>query len=557
LSFEIFISRRLIQNKLQGIKVSKPIVRISILSIALAIVVNVVTVAIVTGFQHEVRNKITGFNAPLFISKKGTKQIYEGDAVFKDQKALTELSGINGLKGISPVVFKPAMLQSTRFSDTIHLSNGKDSLINRQDILGVVMKGVVEEYDWTFIRQHLVSGRILNFQSKQEELVLSKRMADQLNYSLNDTISVYYVKNQPVLRKYKVVGIYQTGLEEYDQKLVFCRLPEVQKMNDFGIKTKIVIDDKLSNGKIVLKAGVEGKATNLLYDWGAGPDIYGGFYLPYLSDTNFRLIVYQSDPLKGTQTPIDTSYIQINCSQEFVTSSSLLQDENGQLIKESIGINSYQMTSNLASVQVTETEGLGTGRNFVSGFEVQIADWNDLKQVEDGIRSVIEMRPNENNELMQVSSILDTERDLFAWLSFLDYNVYIIIFLMLLIGVINVGSAMLVLIVVRTNLIGMLKAMGARDWSIRKLFLYQAAHLIGRGLLFGNSVAFLLCFIQVKFAILKLDPLVYYLDKVPMEMNPMSWFLVNLVTFVVCMISLIVPSYVVTKISPTKAIRFN
>ena len=557
MSFEIFISRRLIQNKLQGIKVSKPIVRISILSIALAIVVNVVTVAIVTGFQHEVRNKITGFNAPLFISKKGTKQIFEGDAVFKDQKALNELAGINGLKGISPVVFKPAMLQSTRFSDTIHLSNGKDSLINRQDILGVVMKGVVEEYDWTFIKQHLVSGRVLNFQQKQEELVLSKRMADQLNYSLNDTVSVYYVKNQPVLRKYKVVGIYQTGLEEYDQKLVFCRLPEVQKMNDFGIKTKIIIDDKLSNGKIVLKAGVEGKASNLLYDWGAGPDIYGGFYLPYLSDTNFRLIVYQSDPLKGTQTPIDTSYIQINCSQTFVASSSLLQDENGELIKESIGINSYQMTSSLATVEVTETEGLGTGKNFVSGFEVQITDWNQLKHVEEEIRSIIEMRPNENNELMQVSSILDTERDLFAWLSFLDYNVYIIIFLMLLIGVINVGSAMLVLIVVRTNLIGMLKAMGARDWSIRKLFLYQAAHLIGRGLLYGNSVAFVLCFIQMKFAVLKLDPLVYYLDKVPVEMNPMSWFLVNLVTFVVCMISLIVPSYVVTKISPTKAIRFN
>lgn len=557
MSFEIFISRRLIQNKLQGIKVSKPIVRISILSIALAIVVNVVTVAIVTGFQHEVRNKITGFNAPLFISKKGTKQIFEGDAVFKDQKALNELAGINGLKGISPVVFKPAMLQSTRFSDTIHLSNGKDSLINRQDILGVVMKGVVEEYDWTFIKQHLVSGRVLNFQQKQEELVLSKRMADQLNYSLNDTISVYYVKNQPVLRKYKVVGIYQTGLEEYDQKLVFCRLPEVQKMNDFGIKTKIIIDDKLSNGKIVLKAGVEGKASNLLYDWGAGPDIYGGFYLPYLSDTNFRLIVYQSDPLKGTQTPIDTSYIQINCSQAFVASSALLQDENGELIKESIGINSYQMTSSLATVQVTETEGLGTGKNFVSGFEVQITDWNQLKHVEEEIRSIIEMRPNENNELMQVSSILDTERDLFAWLSFLDYNVYIIIFLMLLIGVINVGSAMLVLIVVRTNLIGMLKAMGARDWSIRKLFLYQAAHLIGRGLLYGNSVAFVLCYIQMKFAVLKLDPLVYYLDKVPVEMNPMSWFLVNLVTFVVCMISLIVPSYVVTKISPTKAIRFN
>jgi len=538
-------------------KVSKPIVRISIISIALAIVVNVVTVAIVTGFQHEVRNKITGFNAPLFISKKGTKQIFEGDAVYKNQKSLQELVGISGLKQVSPVVFKPAMLQSTRFTDTIQLSSGKDSLISRQDIVGVVMKGVEPSYDWTFIRKNLLEGRVLNFNSKHEELVLSKRMADQLNYSLNDTISVYYVKNQPVLRKYKVVGIYQTGFEEYDQKLVFCRLPEVQKMNDFGIKTKIVIDDKLTNGKIVLKATVEGRAANLLYDWGSGPDIYGGFYLSELSDTTLRLIVYQSDPLNRAQTPIDTSYLKINCSKSSVAATTLLQDENGELIKESIGIDSYQMTSNLAFVQVRETEGLGTGKNFVSGFEVQITDWNDLKHVEEEIRSVIEMRPNENNELMQVSSILDTEKDLFAWLSFLDYNVYIIIFLMLLIGVINVGSAMLVLIVVRTNLIGMLKAMGARDWSIRKLFMYQAAHLIGRGLFYGNIIGFFLCYVQLKFAPLKLDPLVYYLDKVPVEINPISWVLVNAITFCVCMISLIVPSYVVTKISPTKAIRFN
>ena len=557
MSFEIFISRRLIHNKLQGIKVSKPIVRISILSIALAIVVNVVTVAIVTGFQHEVRNKITGFNAPLFLSKKGTQQIFEGEAVWKDQKALQELKGIEGISSVSPVVFKPAMLQSKRYADTIQLATGKDSLITRQDILGIVMKGVEKDYDWTFIQKHLISGRVVSFQSKQEELVLSKRMADQLNYRLNDTVSVYYVKNQPVLRKYKVVGIYQTGLEEYDQKLVFCRLPEVQKMNDFGIKTKIVIDDQLSNGSIVLKAGVEGKTTNLLYDWGSGPDIYGGFYLPYLKDTNFRLIVYQSDPRRGTKSPIDTSYLSIRCSSPFVLASEINKDDSGTLIKEESGMDTYQMTSKNGTILVTEQEGVGTGKNFVSGFEVRINDWEDLKRVEEEIRGSIEMRPNENNELMQVSSILDTENDLFAWLSFLDYNVYIIIFLMLLIGVINVGSAMLVLIVVRTSLIGMLKAMGARDWSIRKLFLYQAAFLIGRGLLYGNIIGFLLCYIQLKFSVLTLDPVVYYLDKVPIEINLLSWLLVNLITFAVCMVSLIIPSYVVTKISPTKAIRFN
>ena len=220
-------------------------------------------------------------------------------------------------------------------------------------------------------------------------------------------------------------------------------------------------------------------------------------------------------------------------------------------------MDTYQMTSKNGTILVTEQEGVGTGKNFVSGFEVRINDWEDLKRVEEEIRGSIEMRPNENNELMQVSSILDTENDLFAWLSFLDYNVYIIIFLMLLIGVINVGSAMLVLIVVRTSLIGMLKAMGARDWSIRKLFLYQAAFLIGRGLLYGNIVGFSLCYIQLKFSVLTLDPVVYYLDKVPIEINLLSWLLVNLITFAVCMVSLIVPSYVVTKISPTKAIRFN
>jgi lipoprotein-releasing system permease protein len=328
-------------------------------------------------------------------------------------------------------------------------------------------------------------------------------------------------------------------------------------MNDFGLKTKISIDDQLTNGSVVLKATIEGKASNLLYDWGSGPDIYGGFYLSHLTDTNFRLIVYQSDPQRGTKSPIDTSYLSIQCSAPYVVSSDLLRDENGNLIKEYSGLGSFQMATKNGTILITEKEGIGTGKNFVSGFEVRIDDWSDLQLVQSEVQSMIEMRPNENNELMQVSSILDTENDLFAWLSFLDYNVFIIIFLMLLIGVINVGSAMLVLIVVRTNLIGMLKAMGARDWSIRKLFLYQAAFLIGRGLLYGNILGFFICFLQLKFSLLTLDPVVYYLDKVPIEINPISWLMVNIITFVVCMVSLIIPSYVVTKISPTKAIRFN
>ena len=149
------------------------------------------------------------------------------------------------------------------------------------------------------------------------------------------------------------------------------------------------------------------------------------------------------------------------------------------------------------------------------------------------------------------------EGDLFAWLSFLDYNVMIILFLMLIIGIINVGSAMLVLIVMRTNFIGILKAMGATNWSIRKVFLFQASYLILKGLMYGNIIGVSLCIIQAQFGLFSLDPTVYYLDKVPVELTLFNWLGINLITFFVCITSLLLPSYVVTRISPSKAIRFN
>jgi lipoprotein-releasing system permease protein len=199
----------------------------------------------------------------------------------------------------------------------------------------------------------------------------------------------------------------------------------------------------------------------------------------------------------------------------------------------------------------------GTSSDYVSGFEVQINNWNELKSVEDGLKSIIEMKPTKYNELLHVQNILNTESDLFAWLSFLDYNVLIIIFLMLIIGIVNVGSAMLVLIIVRTNFIGILKAIGATNWCIRKIFLIQAANLIFRGILIGNAIGLTICFIQYKFGLFKLDPSIYYLDKVPIELTLLKWLIINLITFFVCLISLVIPSYVVTRISPTKSIRFN
>jgi lipoprotein-releasing system permease protein len=128
---------------------------------------------------------------------------------------------------------------------------------------------------------------------------------------------------------------------------------------------------------------------------------------------------------------------------------------------------------------------------------------------------------------------------------------------MILIGIINMGSALLVLILVRTNFIGMMKAMGANNWSIRKIFLIQGAFLIGKGMIWGNLIGLGFCFLQSQFGILSLNPEVYYLSKVPIELNFWHWLFLNVGTLVTCVLALIIPSYVITRVNPVKAIKFN
>ena len=162
-----------------------------------------------------------------------------------------------------------------------------------------------------------------------------------------------------------------------------------------------------------------------------------------------------------------------------------------------------------------------------------------------------------NGEVLKATSIIENEPDIFVWLGFLDVNVIIILVLMILIGIINMGSALLVLILIRSNFIGMMKAMGATNWSIRKIFLIQAGFLIGRGMLWGNLIGLAICLAQKYFGLLPLDPEVYYLSQVPIEINVWHWLLLNVGTLVVCLSALIIPSMVIARINPVKAIKFN
>jgi lipoprotein-releasing system permease protein len=188
---------------------------------------------------------------------------------------------------------------------------------------------------------------------------------------------------------------------------------------------------------------------------------------------------------------------------------------------------------------------------------VNVENWNELPQILTKLKKRFELIPTENNESLAVKSIMDNENEIFVWLGFLDINVFIILTLMILIGIINMGSALLVLILVRTNFIGMMKAMGANNWTIRKIFLIQAGFLILRGMIYGNIIGLALCGLQYFFGIFTLNPEVYYLSEVPVELSLSSWLLLNVSTLVICLSALIIPSIVITRIRPIKAIRFN
>jgi lipoprotein-releasing system permease protein len=158
---------------------------------------------------------------------------------------------------------------------------------------------------------------------------------------------------------------------------------------------------------------------------------------------------------------------------------------------------------------------------------------------------------------VKVVSIFDLEQDLFNWLAFLDINVIIILVLMLLIGIINMGSALLVLIIIRSNFIGLMKAMGGSNRQLRRIFLIQAAYLVGSGMFIGNIAGLALYALQRFTGMLTLNPEVYYLDRVPVELTLNSFLLLNLGSFVVCMTALLLPSALIARVNPVKTIKFN
>lgn len=188
--------------------------------------------------------------------------------------------------------------------------------------------------------------------------------------------------------------------------------------------------------------------------------------------------------------------------------------------------------------------------NEIGGYEIRINDFNSLDANSYEVADYLP--PN-----LKSVSIIDDYPTIFDWLSLLDINAQVVLVLMLAVAIINMISALLIMILEKTHMIGLLKALGESNWGIRKIFLYNAFYLIGLGMLLGNLLGLGIGFIQQETHFFKLDEASYYMSFIPVKFEVLDILLINLGTILICLIVLLLPSMLVTKISPVKALKFK
>ncbi|MGV6861736.1 MAG: ABC transporter permease [Putridiphycobacter sp.] len=544
---EFFIAKKIIKKDKSKDKVSKPIVAISLTSISLGVAIMIITVSIVTGFQEKIREKVIGFGSHIQITKLTDNTSMESTPILKSQDFVEELRQQDGVKHVQTFAYKPAILQ-TELDSTIFNVNGQDTVLVNRDILGVLFKGIDDSYDLNFFNDKLTQGENIDSLSHANEILISEFISQKLHYKVGDKVSAYFVLNSgPKKRNFKVKGIYKTGMEDFDKKIIFCQQSQIQQINNWGVQTFLTLADTCIDHGFVLEAKTYGDGDGFAHDWGNGFS-RNKYYLLNGHDNHevqvisHTLAYYLDHSYQVKDTIPDTASAKIIvenpcfCSEEILESNPI-EYESDSVILAPFG-------------KIYINNGKGTGHLYTGGFEVIINQWDDLDKMDDIIYNTIPFE-------LQSSKITDLNPEIFNWLGFLDMNIAVILTLMIIVSLINMITSLLVLILEKINMIGILKAIGANNWSIRKIFLYNSFYLLVKGLFWGNLIGLALLMIQKIFQVVPLDPNVYYLDTVPVSLNIWHVLAINLLTIITTMIILIVPSYLVSKINPVKSIKFN
>jgi lipoprotein-releasing system permease protein len=411
LNFELFTALKLIRSKSSdnsGRNNIRPIINIALAGIAISVSVMILSIAIVTGFQNEIREKIIGFGGHITISNFQSTDGFETIPISTDQPFYPELDTLDKVSNIQVYANKTGILKT------------------KEEILGIVLKGIGSDFDWTFFKEYLVDGDTLTFNdsTKSNNVVISQKIANKMDLNVGDNFLVFFIrKNKPRPRKFTITGIYATSLEGFDDLFIIGDIRHIQRLN-------------------------------------------------------------------------------------------------------------------------------GWNEDQVGGFEINLKKYEDLDEIDDFVFNNIPFE-------YKTTTIINRNQNLFGWLDLQDINVTIIIGLMILVSGINMASALLIMILDRTRMIGIFKSMGATNASIRKLFLYIATYLMIVGLFWGNLIGLSLALIQKYFKILTLPAETYYLTHIPINIELGSIILLNIFTLLICLVMLIAPTYIVTRISAVDAIKLD
>lgn len=415
MNWKLFISRRIYRSKEGEKEVSKPAILIATWGIAIGLAVMIVAVAVVVGFKHEVRDKVVGLGSDITITHFDALKSYETIPVMMGDSLMNDLQATEGVKHVQRYSTKPGMIMTD------------------DNFLGMVLKGVAQEYDWTFLRKHLLEGEIPVFSdsASTNRTLISRTIANKLNIHTGDKLYTYYIEGENVrARRLEVAGIYQTNFSLYDDLFLLTDLHTVNRLNNW----------------------------------------------------------------KGDR---------------------------------------------------------------VTGVELEVVDYDRLEDVKENIREKVDLQVNRYGNTYYTQTVEENNPQIFAWLDLLDMNVWVILILMTGVAGFTMISGLLIIILERTNMIGILKAVGADNLAIRKIFLSFSVFLIGRGMLWGNLIGLAFVVAQSQFRLFKLDPATYYVDSVPVEFNVWWWVLLNVCTLLVSVLMLVGPSYLITRIHPAKSIRFE
>ncbi|GAB3636138.1 ABC transporter permease [Hymenobacter arcticus] len=382
------------------------VTRIATVSIALGIAVMIVSFSILHGFREQIQNKIFSFGAHLQLSRYDTNNSLEV-APISEPELRRQLARYPQVASVQPFARKTAIIKTT------------------DEVLGVVLKGVSEAHGLSAMRQNMVAGQFIHYadSAASDDIVISQKIADKLRLKVGSPALFYFIQQPPRVRKFRVSGIYQTGLDEFDEVYVLGDLRQIQQLN-------------------------------------AWPD------------------------------------------------------------------------------------------SLVGGLEVRLRNFERLDATFDQFYDKL---PYE----VRIEKITDQYAQLFDWLQLLNRNVIIFLILIIFVATFNMVATIFIMILERTKMIGILKAVGATDNQIREMFFFRGMAITLKGLVIGNVVALGFCALQYYFRIIPLDPENYYMDRVPIAWSTSVMVLLNVATLLASILAVLVPTYMIARIKPMVAIRFD